>query len=632
MCAVVSGFGLPSGPASQMRDPLAPIASATRKNNELAIHWLTKWVDLLQEKINDIDYVIEYIFLREIIDYEGYVNTCLLLGDLYAEGNGGEQSDDLAMSWCWKAAHMCNDEIVNTKQTQYYSDYSKRIKDDEKKKTDIMKWKELQSKAFTLYNSCYVRKEANNNQTDNQAFDLSYALGNMGHAESQLWLAKYYLQGGLLEQLADLLSEDSRKQLIKQGYSNAWYWAVKAVENEHGCAEANLIIGFLEYCNIAGSFNHVYEDFEAAIGHTEQGIAEYFLMIWYRYNTYNTEEQGLVDQYRKVADLEKVWSYYGIDKLLQMDESLREKLEILLKDSELIAVNRELEAKNRQLLQAQKELEETMSMFSHKFRGALDTIIYNTTHENQVNLYTVEAAQTMRGLLDVFSIISTDPEILKDKIKLDKQGNGRLSTVFMKTLDMIMLHLLSASGSDKIQQHYMAYAKSYALCDSYLSYKSWCEDCFELEQQLQVEWEQSFAHLLSESENLESRLTWLEERFFKLELSGFEETNIQFRTNGVTESFLMILLNEILVNAFKYYSSGTRQPVVLEWIERDGQQVLICRNPSVRSERTIIKGSRKGHAFLSTLARKTGSQFIKPQPQDEFVLEFGIPNELLLAQ
>jgi hypothetical protein len=94
----------------------------------------------------------------------------------------------------------------------------------------------------------------------------------------------------------------------------------------------------------------------------------------------------------------------------------------------------------------------------------------------------------------------------------------------------------------------------------------------------------------------------------------------------------MILLNEILVNAFKYYSSGTRQPVVLEWIERDGQQVLICRNPSVRSERTIIKGSRKGHAFLSTLARKTGSHFVNPQPQDEFVLEFGIPNELLLTQ
>jgi hypothetical protein len=85
------------------------------------------------------------------------------------------------------------------------------------------------------------------------------------------------------------------------------------------------------------------------------------------------------------------------------------------------------------------------------------------------------------------------------------------------------------------------------------------------------------------------------------------------------------------VNAFKYYSSASKQPVVLEWVEREGYQVLICRNPSIRSERTIIKGSHKGHAFLSTLARKIGADFTKPMPQDNFVVEFGIPNELLIS-
>jgi len=593
-----------------------------KKNNELAINWLTKWVDLQQEKYYD----------------EDYFNACLLLGDLYADGKAVQQNYELASEWYLKVKNISNDKICAIEESMpwaaKWNKTNPELKSEhEKLNSRKSPWLNLLGEVNSKVSGIYCKLATISGISDKDACIWHERLANFDHAESQLWLAKYYLQGGLLEQLAEFLSEDSRKQLIEQGYRNAWYWALKAVEN--GCAEANLIIGFLDYCNINGSIDEMYTDFKAALVNTQKGIAEYFLMIYYRYNTYlinKEEEQQLVDQYRKLADLEKVWSYYRIDKLLEIDASLYEKLEVLLKDSELIAVNRELEAKNRQLRQAQKELEETMSMFSHKFRGALDTIIYNTTHENKVNLYTVEAAQTMRGLLDIFSIISTDHEILKDKIKLDKQGNGRLSTVFIKTLDMIMLHLLSASGAEKIQQHYMAYAKSHALCGSDLSYKSWIEDCIELEQQLQVEWEQSFAHLLSESENLESRLTWLEERFFKLELSGFEETNIQFRTNGVTESFLMILLNEILVNAFKYYSSGTRQPVVLEWIERDGQQVLICRNPSVRSERTIIKGSRKGHAFLSTLARKTGSQFVKPQPQDEFVLEFVIPNELLLAQ
>lgn len=297
---------------------------------------------------------------------------------------------------------------------------------------------------------------------------------------------------------------------------------------------------------------------------------------------------------------------------------------------ELIKSKKELEEKNQQLQKAKDELEDMMSMFAHKFRSPLDAIIYNTTHENQVKLYT-EAAQTMRGLLNIFSIISTDAEILKDKIKQDRLGSGRLATVFSKTLDMILLHLLSVSGAEKIQQHYMAYAKAHGQCDAEVSYKTWCEDYFELEQVLQSEWETSYAQLLSQSATLEQRLAWLEQHFFKLELIGFERADIQFKEYGVSESLLTILLNEILVNAFKYYSSASKQPVVLEWTERDGYQTLICRNPSVRSERSMLKGSGKGHVFLSALARKTDSQFSKPKPQDDFVLEFGIANELLMA-
>jgi signal transduction histidine kinase len=298
--------------------------------------------------------------------------------------------------------------------------------------------------------------------------------------------------------------------------------------------------------------------------------------------------------------------------------------------AEIDKINQELVEKNKQLQASQIELEDMMSMFAHKFRSPLDAIIYNTTHENQVKLYT-EAAQTMRGLLNIFSIISTDADILKDKIKQDYQGGGSLAAVFSKTLDMILLHLLSVSGAEKIQQHYMAYAQRHGQCDENVIYKVWCEDYFELEQALQAEWEASYAQLLNQSNSLEQRLTWLEEHFFKLVIIGFERTDIQFKEYGTTESLLTILLNEILVNAFKYYSSTSQQPVVLEWAEREDYQVLICSNPSLRSERTIIKGSHKGHVFLSTLARKTGSLFSKPIPQDHFVLEFGIPNELLIS-
>ena len=211
----------------------------------------------------------------------------------------------------------------------------------------------------------------------------------------------------------------------------------------------------------------------------------------------------------------------------------------------------------------------------------------------------------------------------------DMQGDSGLLPVFDNTLNMIMMHVLSVSGAEKIQQHYISYAKSHGLCGPDISRKVWNEEHYELERQLQTDWEQSYADLLNRSATLEQRLSWIEERFFKLELHGFERTDIQFKAYGITESFLTILLNEILVNAFKYYSSADRQPVRLEWTELDVHHWLICCNPSIRNERSRLKGSGKGHVFLSALARKTGSQFSKPKPLDDFVLEFGIPNELL---
>ncbi|WP_157204108.1 tetratricopeptide repeat protein [Methylomonas methanica] len=297
------------------------------------------------------------------------------------------------------------------------------------------------------------------------------------------------------------------------------------------------------------------------------------------------------------------------------------------------SIQRELEWKQRFAeLETQRahELEETMAMFAHKFRSPLDAIIYNTEHEHQVKLYK-QAAQTMRGLLEIFSIISTDADTLQPKLKQDCRGNGTLLLLFSKTLDMILLHLLSVSATEKIQQHYLRYAKAQGLCAADLTYKAWNEEHFELERQLQSEWEQSYAKLLTESAKLEQRLDWLEQHFFKLELKGFDRAVIQFKEYGITESFLTIVLNEVLVNAFKYYGSAEALPVVLEWQVRDGFQVLICRNPSMRSERSKLKGSGKGHFFLSALARKIGSQFSKPKPQDDFVVEFAIADQLLIS-
>jgi SAM-dependent methyltransferase len=289
---------------------------------------------------------------------------------------------------------------------------------------------------------------------------------------------------------------------------------------------------------------------------------------------------------------------------------------------------KELNETVEKLKQKDQELEDMMSMFAHKFRSPLDAIVYNTNHGNSSKVY-FEAAQTMRGLLDIFSIISTDDKLLKEKLKSDTHGKGRLIDVLNSTLKMALLHLLSVSAAEKIGQHYMSYAIQQGKVDSQITRKIWYDDYYKLESSLQLEWEESFSNLISHPFNLDDQLKWIEQHFFKLEVIGFDRENIQFKEYGITESFLVILLNEIIVNAFKYYASDNKKSVILQWFDNGDHQTIECHNPSTRSERTRSKGNGKGHMFLSTLARKMNIHFIKPEYQDDFVIRFNIPTQFL---
>lgn len=645
------------------------------QNQHLAFEWITKAVELADAYFSEATIRTKYCSQVAEVYY--------FLGDLYAQGKGITQNDDQAFKFYKLAA--------NRGVTQAYllvgnlASQGKGCEKNEKLAFKAYKCAyelDMDNRGEAAYRLALCYEEGKGTDVDiTLAIELIETAVSLGNFEAKKNKIKMLMR----------LATDFHNG--KKGYEIDYKEAIKyaSLAAELGSISSYLMLGtcYADGKGVEKNDELAFEYFKKAIEQNDnvddeeqarysKNLAHLYLSISYAQGKGIDKNEALAAQHYQFVD------FGGIDKLCEVGiltakpkshgikeilpfklavfdvaeeyDLAREFVETVFenvngieasyksicmtsienaqklqkKAQELRQAQVELQEKNQQLQQAQKELEDMMSMFAHKFRSPLDAIIYNTTHENQVKLYT-EAAQTMRGLLNIFSIISTDAEILKEKIKQDRLGNGRLAEVFSKTLDMILLHLLSVSGAEKIQQHYMAYAKVQGLCDTEISYKTWCEDYFELEQKLQSEWEQSFALLLNQSATLEQRRAWLEQHFFKLELIGFERADIQFKEYGVTESLLTILLNEILVNAFKYYSSASKQPVVLEWTEREGYQVLICRNPSIRSERTMLKGSGKGHTFLSALARKTDSQFSKPKPQDDFVLEFGIANELLMA-
>ncbi|WP_198007903.1 tetratricopeptide repeat protein [Methylovulum miyakonense] len=482
----------------------------------------------------------------------------------------------------------------------------------------------IDPKIFSALEAAENNKEIND-ELAFMWFEKAAEQGNMG---SQYAVARCYFEGKGTEQSDDLAFKWAEKS-SHQGFGEAFELLGDLFREGRGVDQDNKsALGCYEKAAIAGV--------KGAVSKRTN-----MLLMWRDIADFSKSKEVVLKRIEKMQDIfndaidQHLPLIYGsgydennpepIDEFVTVASDLFHSLVVLSKN-----YTEGCESLEKKIVQQEKELEDMMSMFAHKFRSPLDAIIYNTSHDNNPKLY-AEAAQTMRGLLDIFSIISTDEKILTEKIKADCQGNAHLNTVLSKTLNMILLHLLSVSGTEKIHQHYLAYAKAHGKVAASVTDKEWYDEHFELEQALQAEWEQDFAALLSQSAPLAERLAWLEQHFFKLELIGFDRDDIQFKEYAVTESLLTILLNEILVNAFKYYSSETRQAVVLEWSERDGKQILSCRNPSIRRERDVIKGSGKGHTFLSALARKIGGQFTKPKPQDDFVLEFGIPDELLVS-
>jgi hypothetical protein len=278
---------------------------------------------------------------------------------------------------------------------------------------------------------------------------------------------------------------------------------------------------------------------------------------------------------------------------------------------------------------AKQQLEDVMAMFAHKFSGPLQSIQYNIEHENQKKV-TLQAVQTMAELLNIFSTIGTQPQQLRKKLQQDMQGNGTIISVLQKALLLAITQLLSINNSKKIRQHYLQYAKKNGQVPTTITRKQWVED-YDIEEQLQTIWEDSFSKLLTEP-SLDKILTWVKERFFPLEITGFDDPSIHFEYYGATESVLIIVMTEILLNTFKYYSSETNEPVKLSWQHNKDFCHIICENPSHRNEQRIDKGSKKGHNFLSIIAHNLAGEFPKSLPKNPYRVEWYVPSNLFVKE
>jgi signal transduction histidine kinase len=276
---------------------------------------------------------------------------------------------------------------------------------------------------------------------------------------------------------------------------------------------------------------------------------------------------------------------------------------------------------------ARQELEEIIAMFAHKFRGPLLNLQYNAEHKNQKKR-TVKAVRTMTALLDIFSIISTDAVDLRQKISQDKQGDRTLITVLEKSLLLAIIQLLTVENMERIVQHYLTYAKKTAQLPSTATREQLMDHYLDIWENLQAEWENSFM----EVDDLTGISVWLQKNFFPIQIVGFNESPISFKRYGATESVLVIVMTEIILNAIKYYSATTAEPVIMRWEFQQDVCKLICENPTTQMESESSKGSHKGHSFLNRIAQKLEGHFTHTLVRNRYTAELTLPRYLFIEE
>ncbi|MBV5337701.1 MAG: hypothetical protein J0653_07125, partial [Deltaproteobacteria bacterium] len=279
--------------------------------------------------------------------------------------------------------------------------------------------------------------------------------------------------------------------------------------------------------------------------------------------------------------------------------------------SHVIAKNEILGKTNSELLNTQIELENMMAMFAHKFRGPVDSILFNTEHQHDARVY-VDAARTMNGLLDIFSVVSTNPDKLLSNLNDDTTGDGSPADVLLHAIKLALVQLLSVRNRRRMSPHFLAYAKRQGKAPFELRLSEWTREKSwqELEKSLQTIWEEEVGEMMATA-GFDGVNAWLTTHLLPIRAEGFAESNAHFAQYGPNASLLTVIFTEVLVNAIKHAEPGSEAPIVLSWFVDVEGVIFSCVNPSTKESRTreASKGGGRGHKFLRLIASHLQKRF-----------------------
>ena len=276
-----------------------------------------------------------------------------------------------------------------------------------------------------------------------------------------------------------------------------------------------------------------------------------------------------------------------------------------------------------------KVAENLMAMFAHKFRGPVDSIIFNTQHQHDERVY-LDAARTMTGLLEIFSIVSTEPERMVELIQGDVGGTGTPEKTITRSLKLALMQLLALRNIKRMSRHYWQHALRGSVIPENTSFKDWCTqpNLATLEKEIQVKLEMQASTLPIEQDATEVA-AWMQTNLINTEIQVSDVNQVRFPEYGRKEALLITIMTEVFVNAIKHADPTSAVPLSISWTETEPSYVFKCVNPSSRETRSgVSRGSGRGHFFLQILLEKMQGQFHADVYQTESSVSAEIPYQL----
>lgn len=187
-----------------------------------------------------------------------------------------------------------------------------------------------------------------------------------------------------------------------------------------------------------------------------------------------------------------------------------------------------------------------------------------------------------------------------------------------------MFQLLSVSSIERMRDYYYYHAIKKQFINKGVTFDEWRSCYRDLEKSLQSQWENELSEIDNNVKDTDV-IQWFSQNFINLICDKKLMEMYRFDRYKKLYSIILIILQEVMVNAIKYSFPGSGAPIVVTLKEYIDSTVIVVENPTDNQSASVSKGYMKGHKLLRLVLDKIGGKFSAEQEDNTYSTIIELP-------